>query len=320
MITYATIQKRRDRQAFTLVELLVVIAIIGILIAMLLPAVQAAREAARRMQCAGNFKQVGIALHNYHSALNHFPPGVTWDWSVSYYGWSWSVYILPYLEQDILEASINFDVTVYANTGSREIAAHSIDVYNCPSDPKAGTWCEWSGGFNQGPGVNDDFRVTSIAGVADSDLWQRNAAQGENSNGIFFANKNMTIAEITDGTSNTLCIGEVTGARGIRGGVDAWYQHSWFTYNCHATNRVINDPVTLPGGRNDSTDPIGGTGGNTSLAVATLFNDLGFSSWHPGGCHFGMADGSARFFTEDVDHDVLRFLATRAGGEAVTVP
>lgn len=319
MSNHIRISRRRCRPAFTLVELLVVIAIIGILIAMLLPAVQAAREAARRMQCVGNFKQVGIALHNYHSALNCFPPGVTWDWSINYYGWSWSVYLLPYLEEEVLDDSIAYD-TAYYVTGGREAGAYSVSVYNCPTDPKAGTWCEWAGGFSQGPTANDDFRVTNITGVADSLRWERNNTNGENCNGIFFGNKNMTIAEITDGTSNTLCVGEVTGARGKRGTTDAWYQHSWYTYNCHATNYTINAPVTLSGGRDDVANPIGGTAGNTSLAVSQMFNELGFSSWHPGGCHFAMADGSARFFTSDIELETLQALATRAGGETVEFP
>lgn len=312
----------RQKNAFTLVELLVVIAIIGILIAMLLPAVQAAREAARRMQCVGHFKQVGVALHNYHSALNYFPPGSTWDISTSYYGWSWSVYILPYLEQDVLDKSINYSSTYWA-TGGREAGAHSIDIYNCPSDPKAGEWCEWASGFSQGPNAVDDFRTTNITGVADSHSWARNNPNGENCNGIFFGNKNTRISEITDGTSNTLCVGEMTGARGSHPTEgDGWFQHTWYTYNCHATNYPINDPTTVPGGRDDSSsgDPIDGAGYSSSNRHSELIAELGFSSWHPGGCHFGLADGSARFFTDDVDHEVLQAMATRAGGEATEAP
>ena len=308
----------RQKKAFTLVELLVVIAIIGILIAMLLPAVQAAREAARRMQCAGNFKQVGIALHNYHSALGNFPPGSTWNVSSSYWGWSWSVYILPYLEQDILDDSIDYSSAYWA-TGGREAGAHSVGVYNCPSDPKAGEWCEWISGFNQGPSAGDDFRTTNITGVADSLLWERNNSNGEDRNGIFFGNKKMKISEITDGTSNTLCTGEMTGARGRHPSEgDVWLQHTWYTYNCHATNYPINAPTTLPGGRDDATDPLAGnmSGGRHEQLIA----EVGFSSWHPGGCHFGLADGSVRFFTDDVAHEVLQAMATRAGGETVEAP
>ncbi len=298
------VQKRNLRPAFTLVELLVVIAIIGILIALLLPAVQAAREAARRIQCAGNFKQVGLALHNYHGSHNKFPPGVSWDWSESYFGWSWSVYILPYLEQDVLNNAIDFNSTQYWSAGSLEVGAYPIGVYNCPSDPKAGGWTEWGSGFNQGPNAVDDFRTTNLCGVADSHLWGRDAARGENCNGVFFAKATIKISDITDGTSSTLCVGEVTGARGRHpNDGDTWVQHSWFTYNCHGLGYPINAPETLPGGRDDTSDPIGGPNGATR--VDDLFNELGFSSWHPGGCHFGMADGSVHFFAADMDHEVL---------------
>ncbi|MBN2291223.1 MAG: DUF1559 domain-containing protein [Pirellulales bacterium] len=309
----------RKNKGFTLVELLVVIAIIGILIALLLPAVQAAREAARRMQCAGNLKQVGLALHNYHASYRCFPPGTTWNWSKAYYGWSWSVFILPYLEAGALDDAIDFD-SAYWLTGGCESGAYSLPIYNCPSDPQAGGWSEWSSGQSLGKTPVEDYRTTNITGVADSLIWERNDPYGENRNGMLFANKSIRISDVTDGTSSTLFVGEVTGARGrhpTEG--DAWFQHTWFAYNCHGLRYGINGPTTLPGGRNDSPggDPIDGAGYPSNNRHAELFAELGFSSWHPGGCHFGMVDGSVHFFTTEMDLAVLQARATRAGGETI---
>lgn len=310
--------RRVKSKGFTLVELLVVIAIIGILIALLLPAVQAAREAARRIQCAGNFKQVGLALHNYSASHRCFPPGATWDWSKNYYGWSWSAFVIPHLEAGTLSDSIDFQ-TAYWKQSGREAGAYSLPIYNCPSDPQAGGWTEWASGFHLGKTAVEDYRTTSIVGVADSHRWEQNDAYGANRNGMFFANTPIRISDVSDGTSSTLFIGEVTGVRGHCGDGDGWYQHTWYTYNCHDLEKGINGPTTLPGGRNDSPtgDPIDGAGYPSSNRHNELFAEVGFSSWHPAGCHFGMVDGSVHFFTNDIDLGVLQALATRAGGETV---
>ncbi len=308
-----------SRMGFTLVELLVVIAIIGILIALLLPAVQAAREAARRIQCAGNFKQVGLGMHNYHATHRCFPPGSSWDWTTRYYGWSWSVFILPHLEAGVLSDSLDFDAQYYTS-GGREPGAHSLAIYNCPSDPKAGSWVEWASGFYQGASAVEDYRATNITGVADSDHWERNAAYGENNNGMLFGKESVRISDVTDGTSATLLTGEVTGARGRHPSQgDGWYQHIWFTYNCHDLKYGINGPTTVPGGRDDVSNPIDGSGYPGNARHSEFFAELGFSSWHPGGSHFGMVDGSSHFFTNDIDLTILQQLATRAGGETIDV-
>ncbi len=311
--------KSRKTSGFTLVELLVVIAIIGILIALLLPAVQAAREAARRMQCSGNFKQVSLALHNYHTTHRSFPPGTTWNWGLKYYGWSWSAFILPYLEETALDNAIDFE-SAYWLAGGRESGGYSLPIYNCPSDPRAGGWTEWASGYYLGKKDVEDYRSTNITGVADSHIWERNDPYGENRNGMLFANKAIGISEVSDGTSGTLFVGEVTGARGrhpTQG--EAWFQHTWFTYNCHGLKDGINGHNTLPGGRNDSPtgNPIDGAGYPSGNRHAEMFAELGFSSWHPGGCHFSMVDGSTHFFTTEMDLTVLQALATRAGGETV---
>ncbi|MCS7304409.1 MAG: DUF1559 domain-containing protein [Thermoguttaceae bacterium] len=274
---------------------------------------QAAREAARRAQCANNFRQATLAVHNYHAAHQCFPPGLIANWRTYYWGWSWSVYILPYLEQASLYGTINFK-SQYWLTGGCEAGAMSIPVYNCPSDPRAGSWGEFCSNFQQGSTPVEDFRVTNLTGVADSDVWGRAEAQATNRNGMFFANYAVRISDVRDGTSNTLCIGEITGAPG-RHPTDGpgWFQPTWYTFNCQQTGLGINGPGTVPGGR-PASDPVDGDGGNRH---DEMFGEIGFSSFHPGGCHFSLADGSARFFSENIDYQLLRAITTRDGGEVV---
>src|SRR5262245_27142112 len=134
-VTSASRRPRRPRRGFTLIEVLVVIAIIGILIALLLPAVQAAREAARRMQCSNNLKQIGLAVHGYHDAIGSLPPG--YDFYDAWQEWSPSTMLLPYLEQSALFDAINFNADSAGDTtnpvNSTAITA-SVAVFICPSD------------------------------------------------------------------------------------------------------------------------------------------------------------------------------------------
>ena len=288
----------RYRHGFTLVELLVVIAIIAILIALLLPAVQAAREAARRTQCANNFKQLGLALHNYHSAQGRFPPGAiyrhpSYDPPGGYYnGAGWSVYILNYLEQGAAYELWDWseDQVTYG-TNSILAGATRIPVFMCPSDPQdelVGTW--WN---------------TNVAGIADKDtpwldpcqMWVSDYSNPP-ADGMLFNLRGIRVADVFDGTSNTLMVGEITG--GEAGSQDGWI---YVNGTLFSTAFGINGPGTIPGDGvwNRICDP------GDSL-----------SSYHPGGCHFLRADGSAHFTSENVDAETLAALTTRAGGEVIS--
>ncbi len=317
----------KQRRGFTLVELLVVIAIIGVLVALLLPAVQAAREAARKLHCSNNFKQVGLALHGYHNTLKEFPPGqILWlpqgypsggmtdelcgvhhpdtRWGI-YFGWA--TYILPYMERQYIYDQFDFDAwsagdlrTNYVPSGIR------IETYICPSDPQGGQYGSngvgppwW--GFNGGE--NDDARLTNLAGVSDSNdwtcigIWPKALSVAD---GMLAEKDGCRIALVTDGTSNTVIVAEVTG-----GGPDSQVGHMWIANDLIDTRDGVNGPWTVPA--------------NPLIAGRKNFSrvDTGPSSYHPGGCHFLMADGSVHFVSESISQAVLTALTTRDGGDVV---
>jgi len=306
----------RYRHGFTLVELLVVIAIIAILIALLLPAVQAAREAARRTQCMNNFKQIGIALHNYHSSVSKFPMGelyVHTAWNPlkldQYYAKGWGVRILPYMEQLELSNLYSVENGIFGIYGPNQIdlGLNRIKIFQCPSDPQDELM--WVGSNRNtytniskpGSDLGIAFYKTNVGGVADSitrwkpgdALYQCNVIDGD---GMLMNIIPVRIRDVFDGTSNTLMVGELTGGEpGSHGG------HQWVHVNIFSTVNGINGPATIPGeGRYQNIE------------------EVGFSSYHPGGCHFLRADGSVHFESENMDQVVLTALTTRAGGEVIS--
>lgn len=298
------------KRGFTLIELLVVIAIIAILIAILLPAVQQAREAARRSTCKNNFKQVGLALHNYHETHSIFPlsdhrdsgrgcSGAVWSQN-AVYRYSWGAMILPFLEANAVYKKINFS-TNYNVAPSNNIQAvgATINVFLCPSDPQSEPRCNRTGGINNGgPGNKDDLGRSNMAGVADSRTWECAANWGRSDgDGMLYNNSNTRMRDVIDGSSNTLFVAEVAG--GLPGSFDCNY---WSVVNHIDTAGGINGPHTSPGN------------GTWTLASQEA------SSWHTGGCHFLMGDGSVHFISENIDAGVLRTLTTRAGREVVSFP
>ena len=317
---------RHPKFAFTLVELLVVITIIGILIALLLPAVQAAREAARRMNCANNFRQVGIALHDYHAVHDCFPPGnILWvktaaascgpkgddsDW---YMGWGWTTQILPYMEQQALYDQFDFrklsldDTTNAGGSSNWKIGAARIAAYLCPSDPQNGELVAVTTTAQNGPTPDEDWRETNMAGVSDPVDWTCDGLwpiQYPLNRGIMGERRGARIADVTDGTSNTLMVAEFTGP-----GPGSHEGFSWDVGALIDTHDGINGPFSVIGGQYPPVNP-DGTGGPRVASAA---------SYHPGGCHFLFADGSVQFLSQNIGSGgpltVLYALTTRAGGE-----
>jgi prepilin-type N-terminal cleavage/methylation domain-containing protein len=295
---------------FTLVELLVVITIIGILIALLLPAVQAAREAARRMSCSNNLKQLGLALHGYHAAQSVFPPGLVWGPSG---GWSYMYFVLPYVEQTALDdyyrkQSVTFTV---------DADAPKLSIVLCPSlemtslvHPVAHTSGVATALVYLGiQGVNLDGTCPTTGGTRypmfPTPGWGCDGGGFANT-GILYPMSGVRMADIADGSSNTLMLGELAWDCGIIGWV-GWPRGcddgSGTTY---ATKNVLYPPnfaksTLVPGG-------------------VAKFDDVSFGSNHPGGCQFLAGDGSVHFLQDSIQMDLYRALATRACDEPVQIP
>jgi len=303
---------RAKRVGFTLVELLVVIAIIGVLIGLLLPAVQAARESARRAQCQNNFRQVGIAAHSYEGSFQSFPTGLFMSGSAcsgttAYYGWGWGTFLLPYMEYQGLYGQLDFREATYASPKSWVASGNFINTYSCPSEPNYPNWVRvGSTPLHNGPTRDDQMAGTNMAGVADSVNWTCDGSwPTPKGNGMLFNRSSVRIAEVTDGTSNTLFVGEVIAGKpgSIVNGYGGFPSQNlgliWITWDILDTHNGINQFL------------------NASVPMDPwVWSQGGFASYHPGGCNFTMTDGSVQFVAEQIDAKVLAGLTTRAGGEA----
>jgi prepilin-type N-terminal cleavage/methylation domain-containing protein/prepilin-type processing-associated H-X9-DG protein len=303
---------------FTLVELLVVITIIGILIALLLPAVQAAREAARRMQCGNNLKQTVLAMHLYHEAIEMFPVGIA-DTRVPYAYANWAQYLLPYLEQENLLDIFNPDVN-YANPYFNDSAAGKnatvlrtkIQTYLCPSDD-AGR--EGRIDKMQNPSNYVGFTRSNVVGCFNPDAGVREGSPSQRRS-IFGFNVARSAAQVTDGTSNTVAISEmISGANpsDVRG---MW----WYDMGCHYEHKYN------PNSRSDTmanwfsgygyclSDTAGGKVYCDYNAPGWGETTFAASSYHPGGVNVGLADGSVRFANDTIGNAVWQALGSIDGG------
>jgi prepilin-type N-terminal cleavage/methylation domain-containing protein len=278
------------RRAFTLVELLVVIAIIGMLVALMLPAVQAAREAARAVQCKNQMRQIGLALHNYHDIHLRLPPGWIGDQPEGTPGWGWMVSILPQLEQGNLHDRLinrNLPIADAANQQARE---HIVNLFLCPSDPAPK---QFQLGAPGGPGITVDdgsplFRVSrsNYVGVFGTLELEDDPTAGD---GAFYFLSQTRFADITDGLSNTMLAGE----RGAKLGHSLW-------------QGVVPEA-------SEGMVRIVGIGDHTPNHPDHHFDD--FTSYHPSGVHFVVGDGSVRRIDDTIDHTVYQGLLTIGGGE-----
>jgi prepilin-type N-terminal cleavage/methylation domain-containing protein len=312
------------RRGFTLVELLVVIAIIGILVALLLPAIQAAREAARRMECASHLKQLGLAMLNHHDARGYFPSsyistpgGVMGAASVdgdAGPGYTCLFSILPYVEEtDTMKA---FNQLVPAWDPSNAVPATTvIPVFRCPSVSDASTTYTVKDGGGNALAVFS--RAHYVASAGQYDVWDDPDADLSGlANGIFFRNSRIRIADITDGTSHTVMMGEQTPI------------HSDSTWVGVVPNaKTCPTPAFAFAGCDEAAPQINvhsGPGLNeTPPVIHPPNNYVGYVdemySEHANGCNVVMADDSTRFVSENVNQLVWLALATRNGGETVDV-
>jgi len=282
-------------RGFTLIELLVVIAIISVLIGLLLPAVQAAREAARRAQCVNNLKQLGLATHNYIDAMGTLPMGFTFQFNPARNRMSVShsifVAILPQMEQEPLYNAVNFDVAIH-NAPNITIAGVGLSILYCPSDGKVGLAKEVpDGGFYDSGGGT--MRYTSYAGNTGTwQYWyQQDPIPQQRMNGLFHIYSSVRPADITDGTSNTLLFGERAHVM-LNDESALWWQ--WWT-SCHYGDTLF---ATLwPMNPYRRTSQIADASADSRLSAYIS----GASSSHPGGCNFAFADGSVHFLKDTID-------------------
>ena len=327
------------RLGFTLVELLVVIAIIGVLVALLLPAVQQARESARRGQCLNNLKQMGLALHSYHSAHEAFPPGFIstledpeWQYETGNTrsfpeelgpGWSFFALLLPYLEQRNLHAEIDFDQPIAAD-GNASARETSVPLFLCPSDTRERliqvTTCGSPPAESNTPEPLTDAAVCSYVGSlgGGSDLDPNHGAyEWQPFNGVFHRNSRVRVADITDGTSATIGVGERMSqiAESTWAGVvptqnivynQANPPHPQFRPAINPPCFKWRPPITSILVHARSGVPNGPTSSPSS-----------FHGPHQAGCHFLLMDGSTRVINDEVGLSVFRALCTRNGGEVV---
>jgi len=302
----------RQSKGFTLIELLVVIAIIAILIALLVPAVQKVREAAARTQCVNNLKNLGLAVHSYHDANKRIPQNATaisYNWAgdsvrAGNTTWTWIARILPYIEQGPLASTYKIPDGTLLNAQPGLTAI--IPVLLCPSASEgvnpATNWPNISG---------ISMSLTNYRGVCGSNwAWgtfqvtDPNTAFGNNGldsgNGVFYrsdGNRKLTLIGISDGTSNTMMIGESSHAYDQHCG--GWAYPNYVTGTCAI-------PLNYQDG---AISNIGNWG-----------NRYSFRSQHTGGGNFCFADGTVRFMQDSVDIATYRGLATIKGGEAVSAP
>jgi prepilin-type N-terminal cleavage/methylation domain-containing protein len=310
------------RPAFSLVELLVVVAIIGVLVALVLPAVQSAREAGRRTVCASNMRQLGLALHHLHDHLRRFPAG--WSGVASGHvpaesvdevpGWAWSAHLLPQIEEQATFDEIDFRRPVFdpaAPGVHAAIRARVVPVFLCPSDGRGPT--EQAGLFGIGQDdhaeEHDDHaeeedahgfhpvdgpELGMLCELAKSNYvgsfgWAREIDESPaGGDGVFFRNSRVKFKDLSDGLSKTILVGE----RGSRLGCSTW--------------------VGAVSGAEALRARVVGTVDH-ALNAGEHFDD--YSSGHAGGVQFVFGDAAVRFIADDVDLDVLRGMCTRAGGE-----
>jgi prepilin-type N-terminal cleavage/methylation domain-containing protein/prepilin-type processing-associated H-X9-DG protein len=287
---------RPFRSGFTLVELIVVITVIGILVALLLPAVQAARESSRRIHCAANLKQLALACHNYSDVHGTLPIGIPQmydpDPALNFFGESQSIFVstLGQLDQQALFNAANFSRSIFASANST-VFATGLEVLWCPSDPSIRMQVEYP--LFEDP-LKEKIRFSSYAGCTGTwygDLSNytdsMSAARINQINGLFTADRGISFAEITDGTSQTMLLSER--AHGLLTGDDLrfwhWWADSvsvdarfWTIFPLNPFRKIPDTPETY-----------------SSAYVSAA------SSFHPKGAYFAFADGSVRFLKDSID-------------------
>ncbi len=352
--------RRKARKGFTLVELLVVIAIIGILVGLLLPAVQSAREAARRIQCTNNLKQLGLSIHNYHSAFKRLPAGycsyatrngaapdwaqldpVTWDGAP---GWSWSALLLPFIEQGNLSQSLRFEQPLWAPVNQAAVRQH-LPVFQCPSSSgptdlltlrtESGLPLRRNGevlrlarsNYVASHGQESCWGECGAAatGVVFSNIYnsttklvQINGDASNVADGPFYRNWSVRLADVTDGTSNTVFLGEHSSQLSDKtwvGVVPGAFTHPRFLTPENGPDAAATLALVHAGP----------SGGELDITGSPIIHSINYPTFHvgqmysehPGGGMVCLGDGAIRFVAETVDLFVWAELSSMNEGEVI---
>jgi len=287
--------QKSSRHGFTLIELLVVISIISVLIALLLPAVQSAREAARRIQCVNSLKQFTLALHNYHDSNGSYPAGYRFKTNYVWGGFGWGTAILPNMEQSNLYNALNISFPAWHESNQTICKTH-MQFFLCPSDETSAY------GLLARDGLK--FSMSSYVasfGPGDMDL------NPDDNRGVFYRNSRTSVSMIPDGLSNTLAVGERhNGEFEVHTGTD----HGHMVAETVWAGAIRE----LPDDDHAHTTLFETGNGPNSREM----NDRNCASRHPGVCNFSFMDGSVRVLKQSIALPIFQALSTRSGGEVIS--
>lgn len=337
--------KSRSSPGFTLVELLVVIAIIGVLIALLLPAVQQAREAARRMSCQNNLKQIGLAMQNYHDVYGRFPAGAIAtarpEAYVGHTGGNWRVSLLPYVDQMAAYQQVDFRAgSFWAHTANfpQALVDVRVPMFHCPSSAFGMTnRTDIANSGRTVSGVERNSQVMDYVGVVGGypdPAGRTNVCTGSSSlvggafceNGMMRTLRGTGLQECTDGSSNTILIAEQSGqVNGIEissntlGGWHGWVFNNGTHYSLQTDITTYSGGSMYAGGTTTVRHPPNSfwTSGAPSNANLTYRPNTILNSFHPGGIQTVYADGSVHFVSETIQLETLKMLAVRDDGHVI---
>lgn len=312
--------RSHPKAGFTLVELLVVIAIIGILVALLLPAIQAAREAARRTECTSNLKQQVLALHNYHDTYQVFPAGniTPGNCCGTLSRVNWAISILPFVEQQALYDRYDMNLANEdqpIDASGFCVVQQRVAPYECPSD----IYVKKRENPGSGAKVNKAYQHSSYRGVTgigrnagyfDANQWSGKIPENEKGLLHTVGTHNLqpeNMASVLDGTANTLAIGEYMTMTATNRGTFWGYSYTSYVLSSIGPESRLYLPDY------NACAAIAGTDGSNACKRA-------FASFHPGGINFALADGTVRLIPTTTDMTVLAALATIANSEAITMP